>query len=172
MQRPNALFVDQNSGTKKKTLWYQSTQFNLLDKKNNFYATTQTPDNIEDALDFIMEKHGVNMPLADFVFKDIFANLTENVISGFYVAEVEVNGIKTHHLAFHQLNVDWQIWINAEGQPVPRKFVITYYNKASQPQFLAFFKEWNLTPQFKTDEFSFKKPKDAVKINFYSELNR
>ena len=167
--RPNALFVDQISGAKKKTLWYHNTHLTLLDRKNNFYATTLTPDNTEDTLDFIMESFGVNMPLSDFVFKDLYSNLIENVLSGFYVAEVEVNGTKTHHLAFHQENVDWQIWINAEGQPVPKKFVITYNNKTSVPQFIAFFKDWNLTPRFKTNEFIFQRPKDAVEIEFYSK---
>ncbi len=169
MQRPNALFVDQNSGAKKKALWYHNSKLTLLDRKNNFYATTQTPDNIEDTLDFIMETYGVNMPLADFLFKDLYSNLTENVLSGFYVAEVEVNEIKTHHLAFHQDNVDWQIWIDAEGQPVPRKFVITYNNKPSNPQFIAFFKHWNLTSRFKPNEFSFQPTANAVKIQFYSK---
>ena len=171
MQRPNALFVDQISGTKKKAMWYHDTQFTLLDKKKNFYATIQTPDNTEDMLDFLEETHGVNFPLADFVFKDLYSDLTKNILSGFYVAEVEVNGVKTHHLAFHQDNVDWQIWIDAEEQAVPRKFVITYNNKDSSPQFIAFFKDWNLSSQFKPKEFSFQPPKDAVKIEFYSKMN-
>ena len=169
MQRPNALFVNEISGVKKKTLWYQNTQLTLLDKAKNFYATTKTPDNTEDTLDFIMEKYQVSMPLADFVFKDLYKNLTENVLSGFYVAQTEINSVKTHHLAFHQNNLDWQIWIDAEGKPVPRKFVITYNDKTSTPQFVAFFKDWNLSPQFKPNEFSFIQPKDAVKIEFYSK---
>jgi len=172
MQRPNALFVNKISGTKKQTMWYHDTTFTLLDKKNNFYATAQTPDNTEDMLDYIMESHGVNMPLADFVFNDLYLDLIENVLSGFYVAEVEVNGIKTHHLAFHQDNVDWQIWIDAEGDPVPRKFVITYRDLESVPQFAAFFKDWNLSAKFKTDEFVYQPSKGAVKIDFRSEQNR
>jgi len=172
MKRPNALFVNQISGTKKKAMWYHNTTFTLLDKKNNFYATTQTPDNTEDALDFIMENHDINLPLADFVFKDLYFDVMENVVSGFYVAEVEVNGIKTHHLAFHQEDVDWQIWIDAEGDPVPRKFVITYSNLHSVPQFSAFFKDWNLSSNFKTNEFVYQPSTDAVKIDFRSELSR
>jgi hypothetical protein len=169
MQRPNALFVNEISGAKKQMMWYHDTTFTLLDKKNNFYATTQTPDNTEDMLDFIMENYSINLPLADFVFKEPYSILTENVISGFYVAEVEVNGIKTHHLAFHQDNVDWQIWIDAEGDPVPIKFVITYRDLESVPQFAAFFKEWNLSPDFKTNEFVYQPSKSAVKIDFRSE---
>ena len=169
MQRPNALFVNEISGTKKKAMWYHDTIFTLLDKKNNYYATTQTPDNTEDMLDFIMESHGVNMPLADFIFKDLYLDVMENVLSGFYVAEVEVNGIKTHHLAFHQDNVDWQIWIDAEGDPVPRKFVITYHDLESVPQYAAYFKDWNLSSDFITSEFVYQPSEGAVKIDFRSE---
>jgi len=167
MQRPNALFVNEISGTKKKALWYKNSQMTLVDKTKNFYATTKTPANTEDTLDFIMDKYEVSMPLSDFVFKDLYKNLTQNVLSGFYVAKTEINSIKTHHLAFRQNNLDWQIWIDAEGKPVPRKFVITYNDKTSIPQFEAFFKDWNLNPQFQPNEFNFIPSKDAVKIEFH-----
>ena len=90
------------SGAKKKTLWYHDTTFALLDRKNNFYATTHTPNNTDDTLDFIMDHYGVSLPLADFVLTDPYTDFTKNTLSGFYVAEVDVDGIKTHHLAFHQ----------------------------------------------------------------------
>ncbi len=172
MQRPNALLVNITSGAKKKTLWYQHTTFSLLDRNNNFYATVQVPNNIDDTLDFIMDHYGVSMPLADFVVADPYHDVTENNLSGFYVAEVEVGGKKTHHLAFRQADVDWQIWIDADGRPIPRKFVITYKDKASVPEFIAFFKDWNLSPQFKSNEFTFQPSKNAVKIDFYSEQKR
>ena len=172
MQRPNALYANVTSGAKKKTLWYHDTTFALLDRKNHFYATTQTPNNIDDTLDFIIDHYGVTLPLADFVIADPYSDATEYTISGFYVAEVEVNGIKTHHLAFHQENIDWQIWIDAEGRPVPRKFVVIYNTKTNAPQFIAFFKDWNFTPNFKSDEFIFQPPKGTVKIDFQSNINR
>jgi len=169
MQRPNKLFFNRNSGATKKIFWYSGTQLTLLDPEYNFYATMKTPDNIEDMLDFIMDTYEINIPLSDFAFKDLLFILTNNVNTGFYVAETKINGEKTHHLAFQQEGLDWQIWINAEGPAVPKKFVITYKNLKSSPQFITFFKDWDLSPRFKSNAFDSQIPKDAVKIKFHSK---
>ncbi len=166
IKRPNRLLGKVSSGAKHKNIFYDGKVLTLLDLKNNFYATAEVPDNIEDTLDFVMEKYGVSMPLADFLFADINAILTENIKTGLYVALTEVNGIKAHHLAFTQDNVDWQIWINAEGQPSPVKFVINYKNKMGEPQFIAFFQNWNLAPSLKAEGFNFKPSKDMTEIEF------
>lgn len=169
MRRPDGLFAETVSGAKQKRFWYDGKTFSLLDFKYDLYATTEAPANIDDALDHVMEKYGVSMPLSDFVFADPYTVITENNISGFYVALTEVSGIKVHHLAFRQANVDWQIWIDAEGDRVPRKFVISYNNRTSIPQYIAFFKDWNFAPEFKADEFRFTPPEKAVKIGFSLE---
>lgn len=166
INRPNAFIGKVNSGAKNKELFYDGSHLTLLDLKNNFYATTEAPENIDDTLDFIMDRYGVSIPLADFLFADVNTVLTENTQTGFYVALTEVNGKKAHHLAFSQENVDWQIWIHAEGQPSPVKFVINYKNKMSEPQFIAFFQNWNLAPSLKTADFNFQPSKDMVKIEF------
>ncbi len=166
INRPNGFIGTVNSGAKNKKLIYDGKRLTLLDLKNNFYASTEAPEDIDSTLDFIMDRYGVSIPLADFLFADINSTLTENVQSGFYVALVEVNGKKAHHLAFSQDNVDWQIWISAEGQPSPVKFVINYKNKVSEPQFIAFFQHWNLTANFKAEDFIFQPSKNMVEIEF------
>jgi len=167
IKRPNAFLGKVSSGAKHKNIFYDGKALTLLDLRNNFYATAEVPDNIEDTLDFVMEKYGVSMPLADFLFADISAVLTENIQTGLYVALTEVNGIKAHHLAFTQDNVDWQIWINAEGQTSPVKFVINYKNKMGEPQFIAFFQNWNLAPSLKAADFNFQPSKDMTEIEFF-----
>jgi len=166
VKRPNAFFGRISSGAKNKILFYDGKTLTLLDLNNNFYATVEVPKNIEDTLDFVMDKYGVSIPLADFLFADINAILTENIQTGFYVALTEVNGTKAHHLAFTQENVDWQIWIKAEGKPNPVKFIINYKNKMSEPQFIAFFKNWNLVPNLKAADFDFKPSKEMTEIEF------
>jgi hypothetical protein len=167
IKRPNAFVGKNKSGSKNNALFYNGESLTLLDLKHNFYATTEAPKDIDDTLDFLMNTYGVSLPLADFLFADVNQVLTENVQSGLYVALAEVNGKKAHHLAFTQENVDWQIWINAEGKPIPIKFVINYKNQFSEPQFIAFFQQWDLSPGFKTGNFVFQPSKDMVKIDFF-----
>ena len=39
-----------------------------------------------------------------------------------------------HHLAFEQATIDWQLWIDAGKDPLPRKLVITYKTEDEVPQ--------------------------------------
>jgi hypothetical protein len=41
---------------------------------------------------------------------------------GSYIGREEVGGSVTHHLAFRNPNVDWQIWIRDGQQPLPLKY--------------------------------------------------
>lgn len=166
MRRPDGIFAETVSGAKQKRFWYNGNSFSLLDFRHNLYATTAAPPGIDSALDYAMEEYGVAMPLSDFVFSDPYTVMSENNVSGFYVALTEVNGIKAHHLAFRQPNVDWQIWINAEGDPTPAKFVISYVTHPSVPQYMAFLKDWNFEPKFKPETFVFVPPADSAKIEF------
>ena len=54
----------------------------------------------------------------------------ENVETGTYVGQPVVRGVPTHHLAFTQKNIDWQLWIEDGANPVPRIDV----SKVKRPQ--------------------------------------
>ena len=43
-------------------------------------------------------------------------------------------GQSCDHYAFHQADVDWQVWIQQRPQPLPRKLVITSTTEPTQPQ--------------------------------------
>jgi hypothetical protein len=41
------------------------------------------------------------------------------------------------HLAFRQLDTDWQLWVEKGSRPLPRKIVITTRYEVGDPQFSA-----------------------------------
>ena len=67
------------------------------------------------------------------------------------------------HYAFRQGKIDWQIWIAAGGNPLPRKVVITNRADEARPQSVSVI-SWNLQPGFDDSIFSFTPPKGAKKI--------
>jgi hypothetical protein len=83
-----------------------------------------------------------------------------------YVGLRRVGSVLCHHLAFAQDNVDWQIWIAAEGPPLPMKIVIDFKTRASRPQYSVVLSQWDLAAQFKPAEFQFTPPPKAQKIDF------
>jgi hypothetical protein len=77
-----------------------------------------------------------------------------------------VGKIKCHHLAFHQKLLDWQIWIDAGKEPLPRKYVITFTSQRNQPQYTALIHRWDVNPKLSDEQFEFHPPKGFRQVEF------
>ena len=53
-----------------------------------------------------------------------------------------VDGVECDHLAFRNLETDWQIWIERGERPLPRKYVITSKTVATAPQYTLRLRDW------------------------------
>jgi len=144
VHRPDRVYAEKQSDLGGKRFWYDGENMTLMDTKLGVYATEPVPADIDSAMDQLAEKYGFSPPLVDFVYSDPYHTLIENVESGFYAGLHDVEGVRWHHLAFVQKNIDWQIWIEDGKQMVPRKFVITYKTIPESPQFSAVLSEWDL----------------------------
>ena len=47
------------------------------------------------------------------------------VLESKHIGRGVVEGVECEHLAFRNLDTDWQIWIEVGDRPVPHKYVIT-----------------------------------------------
>ncbi len=63
---------------------------------------------------------------------------------GVYLGIHEAAGVPCHHLSFEQATIDWQLWIDAGTEPVPRKLVIAYKTEDEVPQYAVTIRKWNL----------------------------
>jgi hypothetical protein len=145
MRRPDRLHVERRGALGGMRLWLQGGTFTLLSPSDNMYATATAPPRVDDALDQLWERLGVSAPVADFVYVDPYAVLTENVRHGFHVGMSSVDGARCHHLAFVEKYIDWQIWISDGKAAVPRKLVITYKTLDGSPEFSAELSDWDFT---------------------------
>jgi hypothetical protein len=144
VHRPDRVYAEKQSDLGGKRFWYDGKNMTLMDTKLGVYATEPVPTDIDSAMDHLAEKYGFSPPLVDFVYSDPYHTLIENVESSFYVGLHGVEGVRCHHLAFVQRDIDWQIWIEDGKQMVPRKIVITYKTMPESPQFSAVLSEWDL----------------------------
>ena len=144
VHRPDRIYAEQQSDLGGKRFWYYGKNITLMDVNLGVYATESVPDNIDDAMDHLMEKFGFSPPLVDLVYQNPYDTLIENVEFGFYVGLHNVEGVRCHHLAFVQKYIDWQIWIEDGKHMVPRKLTITYKTVPESPQFTAVLSEWDL----------------------------
>ncbi len=166
VRRPNRIRADYRGDLRKSSFWYDGKSITLLHLEENLYATFSAPNEIDATIDFAMEKYGLSLPVADFVYSDPYAVLIENVRSGFYEGLHMVNGVRCHHLAFTQENIDWQIWIEDGAQIVPRKLVITYKDSPESPQYTAVLSDWDFSVRLPDILFTFEASVDAEQIEF------
>jgi len=163
VSRPNRLFADSHGDTAHRSFYYDGNYIWMYDKTEKTYATEPAPDTLDAMFDRLHETHGHSMPLADLLFSDPHKVLTERIEGGDYLGVHRVGEHPCHHLAFRQRNVDWQLWVDAGDQPLPRKLIITYRRSPGEPQFAAVLR-WDTDARPEDSAFKFEAPRDAKKI--------
>jgi hypothetical protein len=165
IERPARFASDATGDTLNRSSWYDGKTVTALQKEDNTYLTVEMPATIDATLDKLADDYGIVVPLSDFLYADPYAILMEGVVYGEYRGIHLAAGVACHHLAFSQENIDWQLWIDAGPQPLPRKLVITYAEEPGSPQYTAVFKRWNLEPKFTDELFHFVAPEGATSLS-------
>jgi len=165
VSRPDRLAADATGDTLNRAAWYDGKTVTVLDKEHNAYATLEAAATIDATLDTLEDDYDVSLPLVDILYADPYAVLTEGVTYGRYLGLHLAAGVPCHHLVFSQATIEWQIWIDASAQPLPRRLVITYVHEPGEPAYRATIRRWNLDPKFPEDLFTFEAPEGAQKID-------
>lgn len=166
VQRPDKVRAARRGDIISQEFYYDGKSLTLYEKDSNCYATVQAPATIEEMLDFARNSLDVYAPAGDLVYRDSYKFLTQDVLSGAYVGLGVVDGVRCHHLAFRSSEVDWQIWIEEGGKPLPKRLIITSKWITGAPQFTVTLKNWNLSPGLSEDDFRFSPSKDMQRIDF------
>jgi hypothetical protein len=166
VKRPGNLFAEATGDLRSLKFFYNKGQVVLHDVGLNFFAELAVPMTLEKAMPFALKNFNLQAPLAQFVYSQPYNYLTRDVYEGRYLGIHRVLGLPCHHLAFRAGEVDWQIWIDAGEQPLPRKFVSTEKRVTGAPQVTALFTLWNLDPVLEEKNFQFEKPEGAMQIDF------
>jgi hypothetical protein len=165
INRPGKLWARTTGDTGTEQAWYSDKMLTVFNEEAKTFSLIEVPETIDKMMDFLVQRFGWSMPLADLIFSDPYQSAMAKVHSGLYLGEHYVNEIRCHHLAFRQDGLDWQIWIDAGEKPLPRKLVITDKDAPGYPQFIAFLDDWNLSPKVTENQFSAKIPAEAKKVD-------
>jgi len=164
MRRPDRLVGDTSGDAMNRTFWYDGKVFSALDKEQNVWASGAVPPTVDKALDWVFDQTGTVIPLGDFLYADVYARLMGDVQRGVYLGIHEAAGVPCHHLSFEQATIDWQIWIDAGREPLPRKLVITYKTEDEVPQYSVTIRKWNLQAKLPDTLFAFTPPEGATRV--------
>ena len=102
VRRPDRVRSEYQGDLTTRRSWYDGNTITVHDIGRNNYAEVKVPGKIDTALDHVMEKYNLSFPLADFLYENPYNTLVENVEYGYYVGIHNVQGVRSHHLAFRQ----------------------------------------------------------------------
>lgn len=156
--RPNKVYARSRGFGGPSEFFYDGAHVTLVDPHEREFSRVATPDKIDAMLDQMGEQYELSVPTSDLLSADVYHTLTRFVESGRYVGQVEVGGEPCHHLAFEQELVDWQVWISAGDQPLPRRLLLNYKFEPGCPMFMARIVEWNIGGRVATVPFQFSPP--------------
>ena len=167
VQRPNKLSTSFRGSRADTSAFYGGETLTFVQENQKVYATAAVPETIDDTLDFVANELGIIVPASDLFYSNPYESLMLEGTSGLYVGLEPINDVECHHLVFSNDHVDWQIWVEAGEQPVPRKFLISYKHEDTSPQFIARFDDWDFSPNFSNSSFTFTPPSDFEEIQFH-----
>ena len=165
MRRPDRLVGDASGDARNGSFWYDGQTFTAIDHEQNVWASGTVPPTVDGALDWVFGQTGTTVPLGDFLYADVYDRLMSDVQRGVYLGVHEAAGVPCHHLSFEQATIDWQLWIDAGADPLPRKLVITYKTEDDVPQYSVTIRKWNLAATLPDALFHFTPPEGARRID-------
>jgi len=164
LERPGRLHIDRHGAFADMELVFDGKLLTLHGKNLNIYFQIDKTGTIDTAFDTLQEEIGLDTPGLDLFYTGSFEELSDSVVNSAYLGTVYVNDIECHYLTFREAKVDWQLWVRAEGDPLPMKYVITTKWMTGAPQYAIRFRDWNTNPQIVSGFFDFKVPEGAKKL--------
>jgi hypothetical protein len=148
------------------TIWYDGSKLTWWQRDSNKVMSLDFSGTTDKMLDHLIEKYDAQIPLADFFYSDLNKTLSSDLLSAEYVGIRVVGGVKCHQLSFESPGVDWQIWIEADSTPVPRRFVMDFIGDENKPQYMAQLSDWSIGGELEDYNFVAAFPETAEKVDF------
>lgn len=164
LKRPNKLhatvFVDGNQ----MVFNYDGKKFVAFDPAKNLFTAIDAPATLDETLK-AMAGQGIQLAVADFLFSDPYAALTQDLTTAYVVKDMQIHNTKVKHVAFAGKGIEWQIWINTDTK-LPHLLAVTFTDTERNPHVLVEMKNWKLDADLPDSAFAFNPPAEAVQIEF------
>jgi hypothetical protein len=165
VRKPAELRLTNRSGENTNEIIFANGVLTVFNTDRNFYAHTPIPEGFENAINFMLNDMGISAPLLEMVSQNVADLLLKDAAEVQYLGTSLFRGELHDHIAIRGPDVDVQIWIAAEGRPLPKKMAISSKFEGGAPRFVTFM-DWNTSPNFSDESFKFVPPDAATQIEF------
>jgi hypothetical protein len=166
LSRPDKLRATRTGGYADIELVFDGKTATMFGKNINAFAQLDAPGSIDQLFDRLRNQSSAELPGADLLLSNAYDVLMSDVIEAKHIGQGVIDGVECEHLAFRNLDTDWQVWIEVGPRPIPHKYVITSKAVTGGPQYTLRIKEWKTDAQVGADTFIFKPSADTKKIEF------
>jgi len=160
IRQPSMLSVTTHTDYQNTRLTLNDGKFTLFNEDVNVYAQTTVPKALKEALTTLSKEYNAAPPGSELFSGQAYEALVEKASKVMYLGTGNVNGVACHHLAGVLPDMDWQLWVRAEGDPQLCKYIVT---DRSIPLALTFTK-WKKNTDIPDKVFEFRAPADAESI--------
>jgi hypothetical protein len=167
LERPGHIYADtlDDAGIGA-SIWYDGSKFTVWRRSTNEFMALEFAGDSDKLLDELIDKYEFQIPLADLLYSDVSKALGENIMSSEYIGLRTVDGVPCHQISFESDGADWQLWVEADSTPVPRRFVIDYVTQKGEPQFMAQLDAWSLGGPLEDFSFTAVIPESVKQVEF------
>jgi hypothetical protein len=169
VRKPSDLRLTNENAEFTGEIFFENGVLTVFNSGRNFYAKKPIPDGFESAVNFALNDLGIKAPLLELITMDFADLVSDDDTQVEYLGTSLFRGAMHDHIAVRGSEIDMQLWIAAEGRPLPKKFAMSSKWEAGAPRFVAFI-EWDTSPKFSGDSFKFTPPDGATEIHFIPEL--
>jgi hypothetical protein len=166
IRRPNKLFSERKGDDVDQTFYYDGKTLTLHNPSEKVFASESAPATIEEMLDYVRESLGLNVPVADLIYRNAFPLLMQDVSMAMVIGKSTINGVKCDHLLFSRPGVEFQVWVADSGPPLPYKYIVTDTGLYARLSVSTTMSDWDTNSSVDDDRFTFVPPKEAKLISF------
>jgi len=164
VQKPDRLRANVTSAKRELEFFFDGKTFTLYTPRTKYYGSVAAKPTIAEMIEYVGSEHDIDFPLVDVLYhSDV---LLKEVVSGKHIGMSLIRGVKCHHLAFRQKDIDWQVWIEEGDKPLMRRMIINDKTQKGEPLSVTNLSDWDVTPTFEANLFTFTPPQDVQKIKF------
>ncbi|MBP2295805.1 DUF2092 domain-containing protein [Azospirillum rugosum] len=173
LNRPDALRVEsrQSDGTRRQVT-FDGKALTVFDPGQNVYGQLDRPGSVDDAVRYLVQDLQIRLPLALLLVTTLPAELDQRIQALDYVEHDTLTPVPTDHVAGRTEDVDFQVWVAADGTPLPQRITITYKNDEGEPQYRADLTDWTLNPDLSAAQLAFRPPDGAQRIPFLVRVRK
>ena len=168
LTRPDKLRVTRTGGFADVDVSFDGASLTVHGKNLDAYAKIDGKGSLDDLIDRMMTA-GVEAPGADLLSSDVYDVLMTDVTEAKHISSAFVDGVECDYLAFRTPEIDWQIWIQAGSQPIPRRYVITSKHIVQAPQYTLEISDFKSGADVAAESYTIEIPAGAKTVDL-SEL--